>query len=84
MIGLEALSYQLKRKNIVRVNHRIYCSMISKTFIVKKFPGLDERFVKDMFPNEPIVIDVFDKAKSAMYKLRVTGIPANHCPGSMM
>ena len=27
---------------------------------------------------------MFNKAKAAMFKLRVTAIPANHCPGSVM
>lgn len=84
MVGLDALSRDLRRRNAVRVNHRIYCSMISKAFVVRKYPGLQERFVKDLFPDEPVVIDVFDKKDKSMYKLRVTAIPANHCPGSVM
>ena len=84
MVGLDpGLVTTLSRKNTVRVNHRIYCSAISKTFLVKKF-GLDERFVKVLPSNQPVVIDVFDKSKAAMFKLKVTAIPANHCPGSVM
>ncbi len=84
MRGLEDVVPVLRRKNSVRVNRRIYCSMTSKAFLVRRHPTLDERFVKDLFPNEPVVVNVFDKSSESLYKLRVTGIPANHCPGSVM
>ncbi len=84
MKGLEELVPLLRRKNSVRVNNRIYCSIVSKAFLVRRHPNLDERFVRDLFPNEAVVVDVFDKRKAVMYKLRITGIPANHCPGSIM
>ena len=84
MIGLDQLVPILKRRNSVKVNHRIYCSSISKTFLVKKFRELDERYVTILQPNEPVAINIFDRAKKDMYKLNVTTIPANHCPGSVM
>jgi hypothetical protein len=85
MRGLEELCGFLRRKNAFRVTRRIYCSMISKTFLVNRFGGmLEERYVRDLFPNEPVEINVFDEASRAMYKVRVTAIPANHCPGSVM
>jgi hypothetical protein len=86
MEGLDKLFYKLSASNAVRINHRIYCSAISKAFLIRKFSLVDkkQRFVCEMVPNEPHTIDVFDKKKSAMYKLRVTPIPANHCPGSVM
>ena len=38
--------------------------MVSKAFIVRKFRGeMDERCVRDLFPNEPVVLDVFDREK---------------------
>ena len=59
--------------------------VISKAFIVRRYPYLDERWVRDLFPNEPLTIHVFDRQKGgSMYQLRVIAIPANHCPGSVM
>ena len=59
--------------------------MISKAFIVRRYPYLDERWVKDLFPNEAVTIHVFDRQNGgSMYQLRVMAIPANHCPGSVM
>ena len=85
MVGLERLVTKLRSMNKVKVNHRIYCSMISKAFIVRRYPYLDERWVRDLFPNEPLTIHVFDRQKGgSMYQLRVIAIPANHCPGSVM
>ena len=84
MIGLDQLVPILKRRNSVKVNHRIYCSSISKTFLVKKFKELEERYITILQPNEPVVINIYDRAKKDMYKLKVTTIPANHCPGSVM
>jgi hypothetical protein len=46
--------------------------------------GKKFRFVCELQANEGHVVDVFDKRKAVMYKLRVTTIPANHCPGSVM
>ena len=64
---------------------RFICLVISKAFIVRKYSNLDERWVRDLFPNEPVTIHVFDRQKGgSMYQLRVTAIPANHCPGSVM
>ena len=59
--------------------------MISKAFIVRRYPYLDERWVRDLFPNEAVTIHVFDCQKGgSMYQLRVMAIPVNHCPGSVM
>ena len=84
MLGLDLLIPTLRRRNAVKVNHKIYCSSISKTFLVKKFRGIDERHIKELAPNEPLVLNIFDKTKKDMYKLKVTTIPADHCPGSVM
>ena len=58
MMGLDCLIQTLKRRNAVKVNHRIYCSAISKTFLVKKFKGVDERFILALSPNEPIMLNI--------------------------
>ncbi len=84
MHGLEYLVQLLRRKNAVKVNHRIYCSAVSKAFLVRKHPNLDERYVKDLFPNQPAEVRVFDKAEGCFTHVRVTAIPAQHCPGSVM
>ena len=84
MDGLDQLVTKLRAKNSVKVNHRVYCSRISKAFIVRKFPLLDEKFVKVLEPDEPDTFNVYDKPGDVMYKLRATGIPARHCPGSVM
>ena len=84
MVGLDSLIPTLKRRNAVKVNHRIYCSAISKTFLVKKFNRVDERYITALSPNDPVVLNIFDKGKKDMYKLKVTTIPAQHCPGSVM
>ncbi len=46
--------------------------------------GKKERFVCDLPHNEPRIVNAFDKKQDRMYRLRVTLIPANHCPGSVM
>ena len=84
MNGLDSLTMALLHRNAVRVNHRIYCSSVSKAFIVRKFPHLDERFVCDLFPNEATDVRVYDKRSKDMWMLRVTAVPAHHCPGSVM
>ena len=85
MLGLDALTRDhLQRRNAVRINHRLYCSSLSKAFVVRKHPHLDERFVRDLFPNEPTEVQVYDKKTKDFWMLRVTAIPANHCPGSVM
>lgn len=86
MEGIEQLFNELMRSNSVKVNHRIFCSSITKSFLVKKFHLIPkkQRFICDLPHNEPRTIVVFDQAKSSMYKIRVTLIPANHCPGSVM
>ena len=84
MIGLDQFLPTLKRRNAVKVNHRIYCSSISKTFLVKKFKDINERWITALSHNEPVVLNIFDRGKNDMYKLKVTSIPAQHCPGSVM
>lgn len=85
MVGLDRLVPILRRKNSVRVNHRIYCSKISKAFILNKYPMLDERHVRDISEKEGAIdVTIFDKSKGDMYKLKVTPIDARHCPGSVM
>ena len=86
MEGLDKLFFKLSASNAVRINHRIYCSAISKAFLIRKFSltGKRQRFVCELDPNEAHTVDVFDKKKSVMYKLKVTPVPANHCPGSFM
>ena len=86
MEGLDKLFFKMSASNAVRINHRVYCSAITKSFLIRKYSliGKRQRFVCELAPNEPHTVDVFDKHKSVMYKLRVTPIPANHCPGSVM
>jgi len=88
MVGLDSENFhqKLASKNHVKVNNKIYCSAISKTFILKKFAarGLDSKWICVLPHNSPRTVNVFNKAKAAMFKLRVTAIPANHCPGSVM
>ena len=88
MVGLDSEKFhqKLASKNHVKVNNKIYCSAISKTFILKKFAsrGLDPKWICVLPHNSPMTVNVFNKAKAAMFKLRVTAIPANHCPGSVM
>ncbi len=84
MRGLDLLGPSLRRQNIVKVNHCVYCSSMSKAILVRKYPNLDEKYVRELFPHQAVGVNVFDKAKKAFYKLRVTGVPAEHCPGSIM
>ncbi|QQP41581.1 Uncharacterized protein FKW44_016000 [Caligus rogercresseyi] len=84
MVGLDTLSRLLNRRNSVRVNHRLYCSMTSKAFVLRKFPFLKERIIKDLFPHERSAINVYDRSSESFYELSVTAIPSHHCPGSLM
>ena len=43
-----------------------------------------DRFIKVLIPNEPFDARIFDKINKEFYKVRITAMPANHCPGSVM
>ena len=73
------------------MNHKIFCSPISKAFLINKFtPQFKDikRFISDEIPiaegAPPVVVRVFDKKKSEFYKVNVTCVKAEHCPGSVM
>ena len=90
MIGLNKLLPLLRRKNLNKVNHRIFCHAISKAFLIRKF-SKDckdfkdyERFIKEIEINDPFVSSIYDKTRKEFYKVKITAIPANHCPGSVM
>jgi len=92
MIGLDVnFIKDMRRKNSVKVNHKIFCSPISKAFLINKFqPQFKDikRFISDEIPitegAPPVVVRVFDKKKSEFYKVNVTCVKAEHCPGSVM
>ena len=70
MVGLDSEIFHqtLNGKNHVKVNNKIYCSAISKTFILKKFAsrGLDPKWICVLPHNSPITVNVFNKAKSGL------------------
>jgi len=83
MIGLDSLALFLRKKSYgTRINNKLYCSQISKEFVLKKFPLFPEKTIVALIPNEPCTIHVYDSCD--IFKLRATAIPSNHCPGSLM
>jgi hypothetical protein len=86
MEGLEEILPLLRRKNLVKVNHRIYCHPISRSFLIHKHGQQYAKFICPISTDKPTYVNVYDKAakQDLFYKVRVTAIPANHCPGSVM
>ena len=85
MKGLENLARHLKDKHQNKQSgsnkNKLYCSSISKAFIKYKY-NIPEEAIVDLEHNDSKEIWVFDTV--TFYKLKVTGIGANHCPGSLM
>ena len=97
MKGLKELltdpNSKLKKKNRVKVNHRIYCHAISKAFLLRKYAQDDDRkrkeldrFIKPIETNAQMTIKVYDPDPKILdfYEIKMTAIPAKHCPGSVM
>ena len=81
MEGLKDLITLLNRKNSVKVNHRIYCSDISREFLINRHGRETKRYIERMEINKEIKVRVFDKRQKEFYYPSVTAISANHCPG---
>ena len=84
MEGLKDLIPLLNRKNSVKVNHRIYCSDISREFLINRYGRETKRYIERMTIDKETKVRVFDKRKKEFYYPSVTAISANHCPGSVM
>jgi len=82
MVGLEDVGSFLKKRRRGTGPRKLYCSMISSVFVQKKYPDIPREAIVEMLPNHPLTISV--SACKSVYNLRVTGINANHCPGSLM
>ena len=73
----------LRKKSFgTRINHRLYCSEITKNYILKRFPLTPDRCISSLVPHQPQHVHVYDGTD--IYTLRVTGVPSNYCPGSLM
>ena len=82
-IGMDKLSAFLRKKSFgTRINNKLYCSAISKAAVLKKFPFIPDRSIVGLKLNEPKLVYVYDGVN--IYSLKVTGLPSNHCPGSLM
>merc|ERR1719232_1680044 len=82
-IGLDTLALFCKKKSYgTRINNKLYCSQITKQFVLKKFPLFPDNAIVSLTPNEAQTIHVYDSRD--IYKLRTTTIPSHHCPGSVM
>ena len=84
MEGLKEIIPLLNRKNSVKVNHRIYCSDISREFLINRYGRETKRYIERMAIDKETKVRVFDKRKKEFYYPSVTAISANHCPGSIM
>lgn len=79
----ELVEFIRKKSRGSRLNHKLYCSAISKAFVLNKYKGLlPDRAVVELIPNEPKTVHVYDSKE--IYSVRITAIGANHCPGSVM
>ena len=80
---MDKLSAFLRKKSFgTRINNKLYCSAISKATVLKKFPFILDRSIVGLKLNEPKLVYVYDGVN--IYSLKVTGLPSNHCPGSLM
>jgi DNA cross-link repair 1C protein len=83
MHGLNELARLYQRKyQGGGANQKIHCSEISKAFILNKFKSMPERAIVVIDTNTPKIVNVYDS--KVFYKIKVTAIGANHCPGSVM
>jgi len=70
-----------KKANGTKINHKLYCSEISKKFVLEKY-RIPVRTIHVLNNNEPHTLHSYDGDE--IYFLQVTAVPANHCPGSVM
>jgi len=84
MKGIDTLAMFLRRKaNGTKINHKLYCSEISKNFVMEKY-RIPPKTIHVLKNNEPHKIFAYDGVSGSGYHLKVTAVPANHCPGSVM
>jgi len=82
MVGIDTLAMFLRKKaNGTKINHKLYCSEISKNFVLEKY-RIPVRAIHVLNNNEPHTLHSYDGDE--IYFLQVTAVPANHCPGSVM
>jgi len=82
MVGIDTLAMFLRKKaNGTKINHKLYCSEISKNFVLEKY-RIPVRTIHVLNNNEPHTLHSYDGDE--IYFLQVTAVPANHCPGSVM
>ena len=62
----------------------MFCSKISTSFVLSQFEDIRAEHVTELINNKPVLISVRDEHREVSYKLRVTAMDANHCPGSIM
>ena len=60
----------------------MFCSVISSSFVQKKYLGILAGDIVEMIPNQPKTVLVTGSQEE--YHLRVTALQSNHCPGSLM
>ena len=73
----------LRKKSFgTRINHRLYCSEITKMFVLKTFPLTPERCITSLVPHEPHIVHVYDGVD--IFTVRVTGVPSHFSSGSLM
>ena len=84
MIGLEELFPLLRRKNSVKVNHKIFCHSISKAFLLNKFKKVDPKHIYELKVGKTETIWIYNRESKDSYKVNVTCVQAQHCPGSVM
>jgi len=87
MKGLSELAGYLRRKlrkSTAALRPYLFCSNISKAFVQKRHKNFPDNCFYVLKPNEAKEFFTYDSCSGNYYKSKVTGIGANHCPGSLM
>ena len=89
--ALESLGSHLEslkqRELDQRIRSKLVCSIISANIVMERTHGtqtplLTPPFIMDILHDKPQMFSIQNVAQP--YKLRVTAMDANHCPGSVM
>lgn len=62
----------------------LYCSPITARLLPSRFPGIDASLLRPLAPGASASLTLSSPSSDRPLSLRVTAIPALHCPGSLM
>ncbi|WVZ68576.1 hypothetical protein U9M48_017502 [Paspalum notatum var. saurae] len=62
----------------------LYCSPTTARLLPTRFPGIDASLLRPLAPGASASLSLSSPSSDGPLSLRVTAIPALHCPGSLM